>query len=279
MTLHDHRSTRSIRRIKTISACVAISALIVLTAATTFAQRRQGGVFGNFPLRGGGGSNEPILPSAPYDGQFRFIRLRYGPAIPYQTQRAGWSHDYPEGEQHLMKILEELTYLGPHTDQSNVMALDDPDLFKFPIAYLSEPGGWYMTDHEADTFRAYLQKGGFLIVDDFRFQHWPIFEEQMLRILPQAQFVDLTEADPIFHDAFFQIKNLATMPQNYDPGPPIFRGIYEDNDPSKRLMVLINYNTDVSEFWEWSSTGLKPVDENNEAYKLGVNYIIYGMTH
>jgi len=101
----------------------------------------------------------------------------------------------------------------------------------------------------------------------------------MRRILPEAQFRDIDESDPIFHDAFFQIKDLSKMPQNYDPGVPIFRGIYENNDPKQRLMVLVNYNTDVSEFWEWSGTGLKPVDETNEAYKLGVNYIIYGMTH
>ena len=269
-----------------ISAFSAISALIVIFAgATAYAQRRGGGggpdrgFFGGFPLRGGGGSNAPILPNAPYDGQFRFIRLRYGPPIPFQTQRVGWSHDYPEGEQHLMKILEELSYLAPHTDQSNVMALDDPDLFHFPVAYLSEPGGWYMTDHEASTFRDYLLKGGFFIVDDFRFQHWDNFEEQMRRILPEAQFFDVNESDPVFHDAFFQIKDLSKVPQNYDPGVPIFRGIYENNDPKQRLMVLINYNTDVSEYWEWSATGLKPVDETNEAYKLGVNYIIYGMTH
>jgi hypothetical protein len=277
--------TRRSQRVKWISAVCAICALIVVSAATTYAQRRGGGggggnLFGGFPLRGGGGSNAPILPNAPYDGKFRFIRLRYGPPIPFQTQRAGWSHDYPEGEEHLMKIMEELTYLAPHTDQSNVMALDDPDLFKFPVAYMSEPGGWYMmSDAEATNFRNYLLKGGFLIVDDFRFQHWENFEEQMHRVLPQAQFFDLDVNSPIFHDAFFMIKDLEHIPNYYDPGAPIFRGVYEDNDPTKRLMVMISYNTDISEFWEWSSTGLKPVDESNEAYKIGVNYLIYGMTH
>ena len=68
-------------------------------------------------------------------------------------------------------------------------------------------------------------------------------------------------------------------PNFYDPGKPIYRGIYEDNDPAKRLMAIINYNTDISEFWEFSGTGLRPIDESNDAYKLGVNYIIYGMTH
>ena len=62
-------------------------------------------------------------------------------------------------------------------------------------------------------------------------------------------------------------------------GKPFFRGLYEDNDPRKRLLMIVNYNTDVSQYWEWSGRGLRPFDETNEAYKLGVNYIIYGLTH
>ena len=68
-------------------------------------------------------------------------------------------------------------------------------------------------------------------------------------------------------------------PQAYNAGPPIFRGLFEDNDPRKRLLMIVNYNTDISQFWEWSGRGLRPIDQTNEAYKLGVNYIIYGMTH
>jgi hypothetical protein len=99
----------------------------------------------------------------------------------------------------------------------------------------------------------------------------------MARVLPEARYYDLDLANPIFH-AFFEIKTLE-VPQYYDPPPAIFRAVYEDNDPSRRIMMMINYNTDISEYWEWSDTGLKPIDESNEAYKLGVNYIIYGMTH
>jgi hypothetical protein len=79
--------------------------------------------------------------------------------------------------------------------------------------------------------------------------------------------------------SFFEIDDLDIVPQAYNSGQPIFRGVYEDNDPTKRLMMIINYNTDISQFWEWSGTGLRPIDQTNEAYKLGVNYIIYGMTH
>ena len=60
---------------------------------------------------------------------------------------------------------------------------------------------------------------------------------------------------------------------------PSYFGIFEDNDPKKRLMMVVNYNTDISQFWEWSGRGFRPFDETNEAYKLGVNYVIYGLTH
>jgi hypothetical protein len=254
-----------------VVAAVTVGVLVA-GGAGVLAQRRGFG--------GGGLRNfAPIQPNPRYDGRFTFVRLRYGPPTNFAAQQIPWSHDYPNGEQHFMKIMNELTYLNPRTEETSILALDDPQLFKYPVAYLCEPGAWEMTEHEAEVFRSYLDKGGFLIVDDFRFNHWDNFEEQMRRILPKVQFFDLDETDPIFHDAFFQISNLGAMPNYYDRGAPIFRGIYENNDPTKRLMVIINYNTDISEYWEWSDTGIKPVNESNDAYKLGVNYIIYGMTH
>jgi hypothetical protein len=247
----------------------AIAVLLVAVAATAYAQRRFGG--------GGRFGQIAIQPNAPYDGKFTFVRLRYGPDYGYASQRLMWSHDYPAGEQHFMKILDEVTYLNPHTEETDILPLDSPELFRYPVAYLCEPGAWTMSDEEAANVRTYLLKGGFLIVDDFRYGHWPNFEAQMSRILPEAKFYDLPLEDKVFH-AFFEIKTL-NVPQYYDPPPAIFRAIYEDNDPTKRIMVMINYNTDISEYWEWSDTGLKPIDESNEAYKIGVNYIIYGMNH
>jgi len=256
-----------------VAATVTVT-LLVLGGAGVLAQRRGG--FG-----GGGGLRNfaPIVPNSRYDGRFTFVRLRYGPPSNFAAQQIPWSHDYPNGEKHFMKIMNELTYLNPRTEETSIFALDDPQLFKYPIAYLCEPGSWEMTEREAQSLRAYMLKGGFLIVDDFRFIHWANFEEQMRRVLPNVEFFDLDESAAIYHDAFFQITGLSAIPNYYDRGAPIFRGIYENNDPTKRLMAIINYNTDISEYWEWSDTGIKPVNESNDAYKLGVNYIIYGMTH
>jgi len=254
-----------------VRRAVAAAAVALMLATTAQAQRGFGGGYGGRSRR------EAIRPNTPYDGRFTFVRVRYGPDYGFVSQGLPWSHDYPTGEQHFMKILNELSLLNPHTEETNILTFDDPELFRYPVAYLCEPGAWVMSDQEAASLRTYLRKGGFMIVDDFRYQHWANFETQISRVLPEARFYDLDLSNPIFH-AFFEIKTL-DVPQYYDPPPAIFRAIYEDNDPAKRIMVMINYNTDISEFWEWSDTGLKPIDESNEAYKLGVNYIIYGMTH
>lgn len=248
--------------------CVAIGTTVAS------AQRGFGGGFGS---RSGG---QPVMPNAPYDGRFTFVRLRYGPPTDFVSRRLPWSHDYPDGERHFMKILNEVSFLRPHIDQTNILSLDDPELLKHPVAYMAEPGYLTLTDSEVEGFRAYLKKGGFVIFDDFAEQRggWEHFDAEMHRVLPEARFIDLDPTHPIFH-SFFEIDSFDLIPQYYDVGAPVFRGIFEDNDPAKRLIAMVNYQTDISEYWEFSDQGFKPIDESNQAYKLGVNYVIYGLTH
>ncbi len=223
----------------------------------------------------------------PYDGRFTFARLAFttnSPAGYYYMGLPAWAHGYPNSERNLMKIMNTVTLLHPHVAHSVVVRIGSPLLFKYPVAYMTEADFWAMTDSEALNLRKYLLKGGFIIFDDFRdnwqdgFMGWSTFTTQMHRVLPDANIVDLTPSDPIFH-SFFDVNSFDIVPQYYDRGRPIFRGIYEDNDPHKRLMVMINFNTDVSNFWEFSDEGWFPVAESNEAYELGVNYLIYALTH
>jgi Domain of unknown function (DUF4159) len=227
------------------------------------------------------------LPNTPYDGRFTFVRVRYNPAPGgfWPGRRPSWIHGYPLAERNLMKIMNEVSLLGGHED-INTVTLDDPELFKYPVAYIIEVGWWTVSDREAAALRDYLLKGGFLFVDDFKTEGWrgipgggwEPFAENMRRVLPGVQFFDMSPRDPVFH-VFFEINDLNHFPQAYVGGDPVFKGIFEDNDRSKRLMAIINYNTDVSQFWEWSGRGLRPFDQTNEAYKLGVNYLFYGLTH
>lgn len=228
---------------------------------------------------------DPMVRNVKYDGRFTFARLQFttGPGGYYYMGLPAWAHGYPRAEQNLVKILSEISAITPHLDGSNVIALDDPALFKYPVAYMTEAGFWTMTDKEATALRAYFRKGGFVIFDDFRSNFrggggWNNFDAQMQRVLPKVRYVDLEPTNPIFH-SFFEINSFDIVPQYYDQGRPIFRGIYEDDDPRKPLIAIINFNTDVSNFWEFATTGFKMVDDRNQAFKLGVNYIVYGMTH
>jgi len=142
-----------------------------------------------------------------------------------------------------------------------------------------EPGFWNLTDREAESFRAYLLKGGFAIFEDFDgAEQWSVFESQMRRVLPEARLVRLEKSHPIF-DSFFRIKDIDAILHPMSGLKPSYYGIFEGNDRSRRLMVVANFDNDVPEYWEWSGDGVFPFDTSNEAYKLGVNYVIYATTH
>ena len=259
---------------------LAAAAGVVVAAIALGAQGRE---FFDF-----GYGRNPAIRNVPYDGQFTFVRIKYetAPGGFWAGGRPSWIHGYPIAEQNLMKIMNELSYLGAHDEEINTLTLDDPALARYPVAYIIEVGWWTLSDREAAALRAYILKGGFVIVDDFKTPGWrgiegggwEPFAENMKRVLPEARFVEMQATHPIFH-AFFEINALDNFPQAYNSGQPIFRGVFEDNDPNKRLQVIVNYNTDISQYWEWSGRGFRPFDQTNEAYKLGVNYLIYGLTH
>ena len=258
-------------------------AVMLCIGAAALAQRRFEDGFGP-----GGYGRVPAIHNVPYDGQFTFVRVKYdtAPGGFWAGGRPSWVHGYPVAEEHLMRIMNDLSFFNAHTDDVNVLTLEDPELFKYPLAYLIEVGWWTLSDAGAGALRAYIQKGGFVIVDDFKVLGWrgemtggwEPFERNMNRVFPGVQFFDMDLSHPIFL-SFFEINALDNFPQAYNAGRPVFKGVYEDNNPSKRLVMIVNYNTDISQFWEWSGRGLRPVDDTNEAYKLGVNYLFYGMTH
>ena len=227
-----------------------------------------------FAARAGAQWRIVIEPNARYDGRYTFVRLRYT-----VYGRSGWEFDYPTMERNFMTILKDLTSIKLHARESNIHAMDDPELFKHAIAYLSEPGYWHPSESEAAGLRRWLKKGGFLIVDDFYLREWDNFERSMHMVLPDARLVRLTVAHPIF-DSFFQIKTLEGMthPDNSSAKAQYY-GIFEHNDTTRRLMVIVNYNNDIGDYMEWSGGGWYPVNMSNDAYKLATNYIVYAMTH
>ena len=216
-----------------------------------------------------------VEPNAPYDGRFTFVRIRYT-----QGYRMAWSADYPQMERNFMTILRELATLPLHKDQSNVLTLDDPELSRYSVAYLTEPGFWYPNEAEALGLRNWLKKGGFLWVDDFYFeQQWDVFERGMRLVLPDARIVPMDISHPIF-DSFFHLTTLDGMHHPASPAAKAqYLGIFENNDPDARLMVIISYNNDIGDYMEWSGDGWYPVNLSNDAYKFATNFIVYGLTH
>ncbi|MBI2834967.1 MAG: DUF4159 domain-containing protein [Acidobacteria bacterium] len=259
-------------------ACLALIIAVLAAGGLAAAALAQEGWFGG---RGRVEDAEAEGNSA-YDGRFVFVRLRYAASsggLGFRRGRlAPWAHDYPRADVHFMKILEATTFIAPRIDGSNILALDDPALFAFPVAYMSEPGFWRPSDTEVDGLRAYLTKGGFVIFDDFDGPDLDNLKEQMRRVLPDGRFVELDGSHPIFH-SFFDIDAPLEFIPPYGQGQPVFYGMFEDNDPAKRLIAVANFNNDIGEYWEFSDTGLVPIDLSNEAYKLGVNYVVYAMTH
>ena len=248
------------------SAVLWVAGLFVI-AVPLAAMAQRGGFFG--------GGRFGVNPNVTYDGRFTVTRIRY--------QRSNsWSADYPTMEEHLSRMLEDITSIDTHVDGSNVHFLDDPTLLKIPLSYLTEPGYWYPSNTEVAGLRDYLKKGGFLIVDDFHFQNeWAVFEDAIRRVLPDARIMPLNITHPVFN-SFFAIDSLK-VPYPGRLGEQglmgEFSGIYEDNDPNKRLMVVINYNIDLGDYVEWSDRDIYSQLPTNEAYKFMINYVIYGLTH
>ena len=215
------------------------------------------------------------LPNVSYDGRFTLVRAEY-------AQYTGWAADYPTMERNLNTILREITAIRPHTGGTNVLTFDDPELLRYPVTYLSEPGYWFPDDREVLGLRQYLEKGGFLIADDFHFENeWAVFENAIRRVLPTGRIERMDVSHPIF-DTFFRITSLK-VPYPGRLGEQglmgEFFGIYEENDKSRRLQVIINYNIDLGDYVEWSGENLYNPESTNEAYKFMINYIMYGLTH
>jgi hypothetical protein len=272
-------------------ATIGAAALVTATAVPSAAAQRRGNYQRFF-----GSPDEYYQPpdfhgNPLYDGRFVFARIKYRGFEHWAgNEGPGWSHDYPRAEYDFTRILRDITVVNPFVEQgpvvgSAIVAVDDPALFKYPVSYMSEPGGWNPNAQELAAFRKYFLKGGFMIFDDFREgwrgqYDWTHLQQIVAAAMPTAKWVQLTGEEPVF-DCFFKIdlKLTVNSTSSYGTRPPTYWGVYENNDPKKRLMMIGNVDNDIGESWQWSGTGFLPAAESNELYKLGINYVIYALTH
>lgn len=240
----------------------------------------------------GGATRGPRITPGETPGRWPFYWTRavysgYGRGWGGRGGRGGsWATDYPKGDQQFLVVLKRLVRLNAY-DWENAVPLDDPILRHFPIVYAVEVGRMDLSEPEVEGLRSYLEQGGYLIVDDFwGSREWAQFEYNMRRVFPERPIVDLPLDHPLF-SAFYDIEEIKQVPNNRnaangyqtherDGYTPYVKGIFDDLG---RLMVVINWNTDLGDAWEWAESPYYPLEYSTFAYELGANMIIYGMTH
>lgn len=193
--------------------------------------------------------------------------------------------DWPESDMHFIRGVKRLTAVDIE-DQSRAIRLTDEQLFDRPWIYALEVGSWLLSQDEADSLREYLLRGGFLVVDDFHGSvQWAGFLRSMERVFPDRPIVNIAQHNPIM-DIHFEADQSQPIPgimalrygQTYehDGYTPTWRGIYDDDG---RLMVIINFNVDLGDAWELADEPWYPEEYTSLAYRFGINYVLYAMTH
>ncbi len=223
----------------------------------------------------------PLLLAAPDlraqdDTGFRFVRVRFEDLRSRRWGGDAWAHDYPTAEHNLYEALKRTTSIRVEPPPI-VLDLDDPRIFDYPILYLCEPGYWSMTEAEVGRLRAYLERGGFILFDDFRgLREWLQLEHEMARVFPDRQPVEIPPDHPIW-DIYYTIDPVEA-PSNVSGG----FGRYEDRylayfDDHGRMMALACFNQDIGDGWEWPERNVG--NASTVSFQMGLNFIIYALTH
>lgn len=206
----------------------------------------------------------------------------WGPGRPW------WAIDWPEAEHHFTNGVKRYTKIDIAADSRHI-SLEDTAIFDFPWLFVQQVGRWQLNSTEKQHLREYLLRGGFMVVDDFHGpQQWQIFRESFDEVLPDAVIVEIPQSDELLNVLFelgqrTQIPGRRHLRQNGSDivvqmpySPPRWRGVY---DKQGRLMVAINFNMDMGDAWEHSDDPVYPLSMTSLAYRFGINYLIYALTH
>jgi hypothetical protein len=217
-------------------------------------------------------------------GEFTFARLQYTP----DGWGEDWTTDYPKADQQFIYGLRSWVRSGLKiSDEPTSVSMNDNEIFQLPFIYVVEPGHMQLSREDAANLREYLLRGGFMMLDDFwGTWEWENVQEQMHKVFPEYQIRDLSLDHPVFH-CYFDIDEVLQVPQNrnyiyrgrtheQDGYVPYYMGISDENG---RLMVFIARNADNGDAWEWIDDPRYPLKYGLGAYRLGMNVIVYAMTH
>ena len=229
-----------------------------------------------------------LFPTVPLNSeaegdQFTFIRLKYGGRL---TRRSSWRVDYPASDRNFIWQLRKQTNIDA-APREKIIEVGAPELFDYPFAYMLEVGSLRLSEGEAENLREYLLRGGFIFIDDFHGEReWRSFYTEFKKIFPEREPVDIPISHPIFR-CFFKIEELMQIPglrslfsgrtyERTDGYPAYCRGVYDDRG---RLMMMINFNTDLGDAWEHAAEGFYPREYSDMALKMGINAVVYALTH
>jgi len=222
------------------------------------------------------------------ESEFHFARLAFGAyGGRYGIGRGEpWLRDWPEADHHFMQGVTRLTRIDAAASSRQVNLGDDA-LFDYPIIYAVKVGFMRLNDYEAGRLREYLLRGGFLIVDDFHGPaEWAEFAASLRRVFAERPIVELATEEEVFHvlydlDQRVQIPGRQAVARGVTWEHPLgvpghWRGIYDD---AGRLIVAINFNMDLGDAWEHADDAFYPEPLTALAYRFGINYLMYAMTH
>ena len=225
----------------------------------------------------------PLLNSDGGGDQFTFVRLKYGGQL---TRRSSWRVDWPASDRNFIWQLRKQTNIDA-APREKIVDVGATELFDYPFAYMLEVGSLRLSQNEAENLREYLLRGGFIFIDDFHGQReWRRFYTEFKKIFPKREPVDIPISHPIFR-CFFQIDELMQIPglrsifsgrtyERIDGYPAYCRGVYDERG---RLMMMINFNTDLGDAWEHAAESFYPREYSDMALKMGINAVIYALTH
>jgi hypothetical protein len=228
----------------------------------------------------------PSHPDAILGGGRRF---GFGFARDWRQGGTSWTQDYPRADRHFAQALRRLTRIHVRSTEQPVNPDELDDFYNWPWLNAGEMGDWKLTDAQVKTLREYLLRGGFLMLDDFWGpEEFGRFNETMHKVFPDRPIVDIESADAIFHTVYnlddrYQILGMwsfgrggSGMSRRAAGTVAHWMGIYDDKN---RIMVAISFNSDVGDSWEWADEPTYPETLSALGIRLGVNYVVYSMTH
>ncbi len=273
-------------RTRSVGCALALAAAI--TVATPAVAQREFRVYPSFE---GEVAEAPLPPDYQVPGELVIGRLmypddRFGYGGEWRRGGTGWTDDYPRGDRTLVQMLRRFTRTNVRGVEQPVNLEDGDDVHYWPFLVAGLAGSWNLSDEQAARLREHLLRGGFLFCDSFFGErNYVVFEESLKRVFPDRPIIDMTDDHPIFHAVFDLPEMTKVVIPNANSvfyggrmggGPPRWRGV-EDEDG--RLMVLIAYNNDVQDAWQWADDPRYPGELVNLALRLGANVAMYAMTH